>query len=108
MDLGSALEFKTVRSSFGTMPQESFQSVTAIGLALLIFSSYNVAAKSYEGVTFLQQPDTAQMTTEIWRVTESDVLDELLAFHNRLASTQRDLPSEAMQVLTKNLWDLYE
>jgi hypothetical protein len=36
-----------------------------------------------------------------------DLFDELVQFHARLASAQKDLPEEAARVLRDNLWQLY-
>jgi hypothetical protein len=41
-------------------------------------------------------------------IRPSDVLVELVAFRQRVAESQTDLPPDAMEVLTRNLWDLYE
>ena len=37
-----------------------------------------------------------------------DLFDELLAFHERLASSQRQLPEIAARVLQQNPWELYD
>ena len=45
---------------------------------------------------------------QVTRATHTDLFDELLAFHQRLASSQRDLPQDAARLLWENLWQLYD
>lgn len=52
----------------------------------------------------LNPNSTLQVTT----ATHTDLFDELLQFHQRLASSQQDLPEDAARLLRENLWQLYD
>jgi hypothetical protein len=45
---------------------------------------------------------------QVTTATPTDLFDNLLEFHQRLASSQQDLPDEAARLLRENLWQLYD
>jgi hypothetical protein len=50
----------------------------------------------------------ANSTLQVTTATHTDLFDELLEFHQRLASSQQDLPEGAARLLRENLWQLYD
>lgn len=45
---------------------------------------------------------------QVTTATRTDLFDDLLDFHQRLAGSQQDLPEDAARVLRENLWQLYD
>ena len=45
---------------------------------------------------------------QVTTATRIDLFDDLLEFHQRLASSQQDLPEDAARLLRENLWQLYD
>jgi hypothetical protein len=55
-----------------------------------------------------QQQDVSSSAQVTVVHMQRDLFDELVAFHQRLAANQQDLPEEAARVLRDNLWNLYD
>jgi hypothetical protein len=53
-------------------------------------------------------PFESNSSFHVTTATRSDLFDDLLEFHQRLASSQQDLPEEAARLLRENLWQLYD
>lgn len=81
---------------------QSLGGPTAVLLGtLLAFQCANVAHIKAADVN----PNSSlQVTT----ATRTDLFDDLLEFHQRLASSQQDLPEDAARLLRENLWQLYD
>ncbi len=77
---------------------------TAALLLTLLSSQHSVSI--VEMAT--SERDDSNATTQFARsFVRSELFDELLDFHERLAKSQRDLPEDAAAVLRDNLWQLY-
>jgi hypothetical protein len=50
----------------------------------------------------------ANSSIQLTSAVRTDLFDDLLEFHQRLASNQHDLPEEAARLLRENLWQLYD
>ena len=80
---------------------QSLGGPTAVLLGtLLALQCANVAHKA----TDVNPNSSLQVTT----ATRTDLFDDLLEFHQRLASSQQDLPEDAARLLRENLWQLYD
>jgi|SRR5688572_9912894 len=81
---------------------QSFGGSTAVLLGtLLALQCANIA---HVKAADLNPNSTLQVTT----TTYTDLFDDLLEFHRRLASSQQDLPEDAARLLRENLWQLYD
>jgi hypothetical protein len=58
-------------------------------------------------VTDLLIPDSSS-SRQLTETVQSALFDDLLVFHQQLASSQRDLPEDAARLLRDNLWQLYD
>jgi hypothetical protein len=47
-------------------------------------------------------------TLQVTTATRADLFDDLVEFHQRLATSQQDLPEDAARLLRENLWQLYD
>lgn len=45
---------------------------------------------------------------QVTTAARTDLFDDLLQFHHRLATSQQDLPEDAARLLRENLWQLYD
>lgn len=45
---------------------------------------------------------------QVTTIVRSDIFDDLVDFHQRLARSQEDLPTDAARLLRENLWQLYD
>jgi len=50
----------------------------------------------------------ANSSVQLTSAVRTELFDDLLEFHQRLASSQQDLPEEAARLLRENLWQLYD
>ena len=81
---------------------QSLGGSTAVLLGtLLAFQFANVA---HVKAADLNPNSSLQVTT----ATRIDLFDDLLEFHQRLATSQQDLPDDAARLLRENLWHLYD
>jgi hypothetical protein len=81
---------------------QSLGAPTAILLGtLLALQCANIA---HVKAADLNPHSTLQVTT----ATHTDLFDELLEIHQRLAGSQQDLPEDAARLLRENLWQLYD
>ena len=95
-----------------THSRDSFSGPTALTIALLVatqpYGQAAVLGDSAAPVLVIERRlGTLHITEEI-RVSEADVLRELLSFQQRLVNSQEELPDPARRVLHDNLWQLYE
>jgi hypothetical protein len=68
---------------------------------LLAFQSANVA---HIKAAHVNANSSLQLTTAV----RTNLFDDLLQFHQRLAISQQDLPENAARLLRENLWQLYD
>ena len=81
---------------------QSFGGPTAVLLGtLLALQCANVAHVKAADVN---ANSSLQLTTAV----HTNLFDDLLQFHQRLATSQQDLPEDAARLLRENLWQLYD
>jgi hypothetical protein len=57
----------------------------------------------------IQTADVSRNSSlQVTTAARTDLFDNLLQFHQRLATSQQDLPEDAARLLRENLWQLYD
>ncbi len=81
---------------------QPFGGPTAVLLGtLLAFQCANIA--------YIKAADAnANSSFQLTSAVRTDLFDDLLEFHQRLAGSQQDLPADAARLLRENLWQLYD
>ncbi len=59
-------------------------------------------------VAHIQADVNPNSSRQVTTATRTDLFDDLLEFHQRLAGSQQDLPEDAARLLRENLWQLYD
>ena len=87
--------------SGGTLPTVFVPATAALAVLL---------AAQAAGIAVADTPSSGVRATMSisWRASGVSLVDELAAFHQRLATSQIEVPEEVASVLRSNLWDLYE
>ena len=82
---------------------QSFGGSAAVLLGTLL-ALHQCANVAHIKAADVNPNSSLQVTT----ATRIDLFDDLLEFHQRLASSQQDLPEDAARLLRENLWQLYD
>lgn len=81
---------------------QSLGGPTAVLLGTLL--ALQCATVAHIKMSDVDRNSSLQVTT----ATRTDLFDDLLQFHQRLATSQQDLPEDAARLLRENLWQLYD
>jgi hypothetical protein len=108
-------ELITMTSSTGTRDFDAVGLLEPHSTSVQAFAG--PAAVLFGTLLAFQCANVAQITTadasanssvQLTSAVRADLFDDLLDFHQRLASSQQDLPEEAARLLRENFWQLYE
>ncbi len=68
-----------------------------------------ILALQFANVASIQTVDVNRNSSlQVTTATRADLFEDLLRFHQRLATSQQDLPEDAARLLRENLWQLYD
>jgi len=98
---GSDFDPVTLLKPQSTSTQPFGGPATALLGTLLAFQCATVAQIKSADVN-------ANSSIQLTSAVRTELFDDLLEFHQRLAGSQQDLPEEAARLLRENLWQLYD